>query len=54
MKFLNQTQGRREVQKLTGNRWVLTLVLDDRTVIDGAGEIVAWARASPREHTAGT
>jgi hypothetical protein len=41
---LNQTQGRREVQELTGNRWVPTLVLDDGTVIDGSHEIVEWAR----------
>jgi hypothetical protein len=44
---LNRTQGRREVQALTGNRWVPTLVLDDRTVIDGSKQIVQWARANP-------
>jgi Glutathione S-transferase, N-terminal domain len=44
---LNQTRGRREVQELTGNRWVPTLVLDDGTVIDGSREIVAWAKANP-------
>jgi hypothetical protein len=43
---LNQTSGRREVQKLTGTRWVPTLVLDDGTVIDGSREIVEWARAN--------
>lgn len=43
----NQTRGRREVQELTGNRWVPTLVLDDGTVIDGSHEIVEWARANP-------
>ena len=31
---LNNTRGRREVQELTGNRWVPTLALDDGTVID--------------------
>ena len=36
-----------EVQELTGNRWVPTLVLDDGTVIDGSHEIVDWARAHP-------
>ena len=41
--FLNQTRGRREVQELTGNRWVPTLVLDDGSVIDGSREIVEWA-----------
>jgi len=43
----NQTRGRREVQELTGNRWVPTLVLDDGTVIDGSGAIVEWAHANP-------
>jgi hypothetical protein len=46
-KFLNDTQGRRDVEKLTGNRWVPTLVLDDETVVDGSNEIVAWAKANP-------
>lgn len=41
---LNQTQGRREVQELTGNRWVPTLVLDDGTVVDGSRAIVQWAK----------
>jgi len=45
--FLNQTSGRREVQRLTGNRWVPTLVLDDDTVLDGSQEIVDWAHAHP-------
>jgi hypothetical protein len=44
---LNNTRGRSEVQELTGNRWVPTLVLDDQTVIDGSAEIVAWAQANP-------
>jgi hypothetical protein len=44
---LNRTSGRREVQELTGNRWVPTLVLDDGTVIDGSHEIVEWAAANP-------
>jgi hypothetical protein len=43
----NHTRGRREVEELTGNRWVPTLTLDDGTVIDGSGEIVDWARANP-------
>ena len=45
--LFNQTRGRREVQELTGNRWVPTLVLDDGTVIDDSRAIVAWARANP-------
>jgi hypothetical protein len=44
---LNNTRGRREVQELTGNRWVPTLVLDDGTVIDDSKSIVAWAQANP-------
>ena len=46
--FLNNTSGRREVERLTGNRWVPTLVLDDETVVDGSSEIVAWAKANPQ------
>ena len=44
---LNSTRGRREVQELTGNRWVPTLVLDDGTVIDTSPRIVDWAAANP-------
>jgi hypothetical protein len=43
----NHTRGRREVEELTGNRWVPTLVLDDGAVIDGSQQIVAWAAANP-------
>ena len=43
----NQTRGRREVQELTGNRWVPTLVLDDGTVVDGSHAIADWARDHP-------
>jgi hypothetical protein len=46
-RWLNATSGRREVERLTGNRWVPTLVLDDETVIDGSREIAAWAQANP-------
>jgi hypothetical protein len=45
--IFNQTSGRREVQELTGNRMVPTLLLDDGTVIDGSHEIIDWARANP-------
>jgi hypothetical protein len=44
---LNNTRGRREVQELTGNRWVPTLALDDGTVIDTSHRIVEWAAANP-------
>jgi glutathione S-transferase len=43
----NQTRGRREVQELTGNRFVPALVLDDGTVVDGSHAIVDWAREHP-------
>lgn len=46
-KAFNMTKGRKEVERLTGNRMVPTLVLDDGTVIDGSHEIVAWAKANP-------
>ncbi len=46
-KALNMTKGRREVERLTGNRMVPTLVLDDGAVVDGSEEIVAWAQAHP-------
>ena len=46
-KVFNLTPGRREVERLTGNRMVPTLVLDEGTVIDGSGEIAEWAAANP-------
>jgi hypothetical protein len=45
--LFNQTKGRREVKKLTGNYMVPVLVLDDATVIQGSHEIVDWAQAHP-------
>jgi hypothetical protein len=46
-KAFNLTKGRQEVERLTGNRMVPTLVLDDGSSIDGSREIVAWAQAHP-------
>jgi hypothetical protein len=46
-KIFNLTPGRREVERLTGNRMVPTLVLDDGTAIDGSQAIVEWARTHP-------
>ncbi len=43
----NQTSGRKEVQELTGNRMVPTLVLDGGAVIDDSKAIVEWARGNP-------
>lgn len=48
----NRTQGRQEVRRLTGNRMVPTLVLDDGTVIDGSRQIVDWARSHPAVNVA--
>jgi hypothetical protein len=45
--FLNQTSGRKEVKRLTGNNWVPTLLLDDGEVVQGSEKIVAWADAHP-------
>jgi hypothetical protein len=46
---LNQTPGRKEVQRLTGNQWVPALVTDDGTVIQGSREIEAWAQDNPAQ-----
>ena len=46
-KIFNLTPGRREVERLSGNRMVPTLLLDDGTVIDGSEQIVDWALANP-------
>lgn len=46
-KIFNLTPGRREVERLTGNSFVPTLVLDDGTVVDGSEQIVAWAKQNP-------
>ena len=46
---LNQTSGRKEVQRLPGNQWVPALVPDDGTVIQGSREIEAWAQANPAQ-----
>ena len=42
------TRGRREVQELTGNRWVPTLVLDDGTVIDDSARDRRLGARQPR------
>jgi len=43
----NQTPGRKEVLRLTGNSWVPVLVLDDGTAIQGSDKIISWAEANP-------
>ncbi|HWH45831.1 MAG TPA: hypothetical protein VNT32_14010 [Thermoleophilaceae bacterium] len=44
---LNQTPGRREVRRRTGNSWVPALVTDGDETIQGTNEIVAWAKQNP-------
>jgi hypothetical protein len=43
----NQTAGRKEVKRLTGNSWVPALVTDGGDVIQGSREIADWAKAHP-------
>lgn len=38
---------RDEVERLSGQRLVPILVLDDQTVISGAREVIDWAKANP-------
>ena len=45
--FMNQTSGRKEVKRLTGNTWVPLLVTDDDQIVQGSKEIAAWAKANP-------
>ncbi len=45
--FLNQTSGRREVRRLTGNSWVPVLLTDDGSVVQGSQKIVDWAQSNP-------
>jgi hypothetical protein len=49
----NQTSGRKEVKRLTGESTVPALVLDDGTVISGSKRIVEWAEANPAAQAAG-
>jgi hypothetical protein len=44
---LNRSQGRREVRRLTGQSWVPLLVTDDREMVRGSREIIAWAKRKP-------
>ena len=50
---LNQTAGRREVKRLTGNSWVPALVTDDGEVVQGSGKIIEWAKAHRAAAAAG-
>jgi glutathione S-transferase len=45
---------RAEVERLSGQRSVPILVLDDGEVVTGSGEIVDWARENPAAKAAGS
>jgi glutathione S-transferase len=42
-----RAKDRAEVERLSGQRAVPILVLDDGEVISGSGQIVRWAQSSP-------
>jgi glutathione S-transferase len=42
-----RARDRAEIQRLSGQRAVPILVLDDGEVLSGSGAIVRWARATP-------
>lgn len=44
---LNNTSGRRDVKRLTGQSWVPVLVTDDGEAIHDSKKIIEWARANP-------
>jgi glutathione S-transferase len=43
----SRAQDRAEVERISGQRGVPILVLDDGTVITGSGKIAKWARENP-------
>ena len=45
--FQHKTEGRKEVEQLTGSPTVPVLVTDSGEVISDSKEIVAWAEANP-------
>ena len=49
----NQTPGRREIKRLTGNNWVPALVTDDGEVVQGSDKIIAWANSGAADAEAG-
>lgn len=48
----NRARDRAEVQRLSGQRAVPILVLDDGNVIAGSGAIVRWAKETPARASA--
>lgn len=49
--FHLKTEGRREVEELSGSPTVPILVLDDGEVIGDSKDIVAWAKSHPATAT---
>ena len=43
----SRARDRAEIERLSGQRAVPILVVDDDTVISGSGTIAAWARETP-------
>ena len=43
----SRAKDRAEIERLSGQRAVPILVLDDGSVVTGSGSIVDWARATP-------
>lgn len=43
----SRASDRAEIERLSGQRSVPILVVDERTVIAGSGKIVDWARGNP-------
>ena len=43
----NQTAGRKEAKRLTGNSWVPVLVTDDGEVVGDSRKIIDWAKKNP-------
>jgi hypothetical protein len=48
----NQTSGRREVKRLTGDHWVPALITDDGKVVTGSRQIMEWAAEHPASNGA--
>jgi hypothetical protein len=44
---LNNSSGRKEVKRLTGQSWVPVLITDDGEVVQDSKKIADWARSHP-------
>ena len=50
----NRKRDRAEIERLSGQRGVPILVLDNGGVVAGSGEIVKWARENPASKAGGS